>query len=140
MAKKKDEREQFITLREAYGAAHQAAQDESIRQSVRYGSEQNARSWASKGDKSRLEKLYAKQNKLGDSIVGLIAKVSPRGDAWRSGVPAHHLQGKLTWEDVVRPKTEPLSALPPPAWGWSEADVRRHLHGDVVLPPGTEKG
>jgi hypothetical protein len=125
-------------LRARYEAAHRVAQDEAIRQSIKYGGDQNARSWASRGDKTKLEKLYAKQSKLGDAIVDLVVKESPRGQAWMEGAPSHYLHRKLPWEDVVRPAHEPLSALPPAAWGWSEADVKRHFA--PVLPPGTSRG
>jgi hypothetical protein len=129
----------FKTLRERYEAAYRVARDESIRQSIKYGGDSNARAWASRGDKSRLEKLEAKRNKLGDAVVEVIVKASPRGDTWRSGVPVFWLQSKLPWEDVVRPAHEPLSALPPPAWGMSEQDVARQF-APVALPPGTSRG
>lgn len=132
-------REQFEGLRARYEAAYSAARDEQINQAVKYGSEREARSWASRGDKTRLEKLEAKRNKLGDAVVEVIVKASPRGDSWRSGVPVFWLQSKLPWEDVVRPVHEPLSALPPPAWGSSEQDVARQF-APVALPPGTSRG
>ena len=53
--------------------------------------------------------------------------------------PTHYLQGKIPWEDVVRPASEPLSTLPPTAWGWSVAELERHL-GTPVMPPGTSRG
>jgi hypothetical protein len=129
----------FRELRARYELAYRAAQDESIRQSIKYGGDSNARSWASRGDKTKLEGLYKKQNKVGDAIVGLIVKASPRGETWLSGAPSHWLQSKLPWEDVVRPAHEPLSALPPPAWGSSEADVARQF-APVAMPPGTSRG
>lgn len=128
----------FRELRAKYEAAHRVAQDESIRQSIKYGGDQNARSWASRGDKTRLEKLNGRANKVGDAIIDVIVKASPRGDAWLSGTPIHYLREKLPWEDVVRPAHEPLSKLPPPAWGMSEADVARQFA--PVLPPGTSRG
>lgn len=129
----------FKELRARYEAVYRAAQDESIRQAVKYGSEQAARTWASRGDKTKLETLEKRRNKVGDAVVELIVKASPRGDAWRSGVPVFWLQSKLPWEDVVRPAHEPLSKLPPPAWGSSEADVARQF-APVAMPPGTSRG
>lgn len=128
-------KKKFDSLRERYGAAYEAARDEQIRQAVKYGSERDARSWGSRGDKTRLEKLEKKRNKLGSSIVDLIVKTSPRGETWMSGAPSFWLQRELPWEDVIRPASEPLSALPPPAWGWSERDIAAHFA--PVLPPGT---
>lgn len=129
----------FRALRERYEAAYRAARDEQVRQAVKYGSEREARSWASRGDKTKLEGLEKRRNKVGDAIVELVVKASPRGDTWRSGVPVFWLQSKLPWEDVVRPAHEPLSKLPPPAWGSSEADVARQF-APVAMPPGTSRG
>lgn len=129
----------FRDLRAKYEAADRAARDELIRQEIKYGGHSNARSWASRGDKTKLEKLEKAKNKVGDAVLDLITKVSPRGEAFMSGVPTHYLQGKIPWEDVVRPASEPLSTLPPTAWGWSVAELERHL-GTPVMPPGTSRG
>jgi hypothetical protein len=117
----------FDDLRAKFLAAHKAARDEAITQSIKYGSERKARSWASRGEKTRLEKLESKRNKIGDAITGYIVQESPRGEAWKSGVPTYYLYEKLSWDDVIKPANEPLSSLPPPAYGWSEDDIRRHL-------------
>lgn len=109
------------------------------RQAVRYGTERDARAWGSRGDKAKLERLEARRNKLGDAIVDLVVKESPRGQKWMEGAPSTWLHQKLPWEDVARPAHEPLSALPPPAWGWSESDIKRHF-APVALPPGTSRG
>lgn len=120
-------KKRFDALREKYLAAHEAARNEAITQSVKYGSEREARSWASRGEKSRLEKLENRRNKIGDAIIDLIVSESPRGESWKSGVPSHWLKEKLSWEDIVRPENEPLSTVPPAAYGWSESDVKRQL-------------
>ena len=117
----------FDDLRAKFLEAHRAALNETITQSVKYGSEREARSWASRGEKTRLEKLENKRNKIGDAIIEYIVQESPRGEAWKSGVTSHYLHEKLSWDDVMKPSSEPLSNLPPPAYGWSEADIRRHL-------------
>lgn len=117
----------FDTLRAQYKVAYEAARNEAITQSVKYGSEREARSWASRGEKNRLEKLEKKRDRIGDAIVDLIVRESPRGEAWRSGAPVFWLYGETPWEDVVRPADEPLSRVPPPPYGWSEAEVRRHF-------------
>jgi hypothetical protein len=117
----------FDTLRAQYRAAYGAARNEAITQSIKYGSEREARSWASRGEKNRLEKLEKKRDRIGDAIIDLIVRESPRGEAWKTGVPTFWLRADLPWEDVVRPADEPLSRVPPPSFGWSEAEVRRHL-------------
>jgi hypothetical protein len=58
------ERERFEALRAAFVAAHEAARNEAIHQSVKYGTEREARSWASRAEKARLEKLNNKRNKI----------------------------------------------------------------------------
>lgn len=120
-------KKRFDALRAAYLAAGEAARDELITQSVKYGTEREARSWASRGEKTRLEKLEKRRDKAGDALTDLVAAVSPRGEAWKSGVPIRWIRQDLTWDDVVRPAGEPLSAIPPPAFGWSEQEVRHHL-------------
>src|ERR1700690_1240299 len=117
----------FDSLRAAYLAAYRAARDEGIHQSVKYGTERDARSWASKGEKSKLQKLEKKKDKIGDKIIDLIIQESPRGETWLSGVPTMYLRRDLPWEDIVRGKGEPLTILPPSAYGWSAADLKRHL-------------
>jgi hypothetical protein len=117
----------FDTLRAAYLAADRARRDELITQSVKYGTEREARSWASKSEKTKLEKLDKKRDKIGDKIIDLIVKESPRGEMWMSGVPSYWLHEKLSWDDLVRPKGEPLTISPPASYGWTDAEVRRHL-------------
>jgi len=121
-------KKRFESLRAAYDAAYEAARNEVITQSVKYGTERDARNWASRGEKNRLEKLEKKRDKIGDAIVELVVRESPRGEAWKSGVPTFWLRKNLSWEDVKRPASEPLSNVPPAPYGWSEAEVRRHLN------------
>jgi DNA repair protein RadC len=73
--------------------------------------------WAGRGEQSKLETLRARADKIGDKIVDLIVKVSPRGEAWLTGAPAWWLREKLTWEDAIRPANEPLSVQVPAPWG-----------------------
>jgi hypothetical protein len=117
----------FDSLRAAYLAADRAARDEAIHQSVKYGTERDARSWASKGEKSKLQKLEKKKDKIGDKIIDLIIQESPRGEMWMSGAPTSWLREKITWEDVTKTSNEPLTFLPPAPYGWSEAEVKRHF-------------
>jgi len=76
-------------------------------------------SWLKAGEKKKLEQLRDRANKIGDKIIDMIVKVSPRADAWLSGVPSHWLRRDLTWEDMIRPRGESLSVVPPEAWGSS---------------------
>ena len=74
-------------------------------------------SWLSAGQKTRLERLRDASDKVGDKIVDLLVKISPRGEAWLSGAPAYWLRDKLTWEDAIRPTDETLSVEVPAPWG-----------------------
>lgn len=120
-------RKRFDALRVQVLAASEAMRAERIAQSVKYGSEQNARSFASRGEKSRLAKLTKRYSRLGDAVITIIVRESPRAEKWLSGVPTHYLHEKLTWEDVIRPENEPLSVVPPTSFGWSLVEVRQHL-------------
>lgn len=102
-----------------YEKKYAAAQDFQIKLRMKYG-EGNWRHWASRGDQTKLERLEVARDKVGDKIVTLLVKISPRGEAWLSGVPSWWIQSKLTWEDATRPTNEPLSAETPAAWGYRE--------------------
>ena len=131
-------KKRFDALRNRYEVAYKKVQDVEIAQACKYGDIRTARSWASGGEKVQLEKVYRARDKIGRAIVELIVKVSPRGEKWLSGCPTHYLYRKLPWEDVVRPTHEHLSALPPPAWGMSEADVARHFAPAAIEPQGDD--
>ncbi len=79
-------------------------------------------SWLSAGQRKKLESLRNKESKIGDKIVDLLVKVSPRD--WMYGVPAWWVREKLTWEDAIRPKNEPLSVVVPGAYGYPDGTVR----------------
>lgn len=86
-----------------------------IELAVKYGSG-NER-WASRAEKTRQDKLMAAQTRAGDRVMKVLDAVSPRN--WHSGVPWWWVGEKLTWEDAVRPKGEPLSVTPPLSFGSS---------------------
>jgi hypothetical protein len=113
------DRRRWDELHAAYAVARTEADDFRLQLNRKYGSDSNPgwRTWLSKGDSDRLERLEAKVNRVGDKIVDLLVRVSPRGEAWLSGVPAWWIRERLTWEDAVRPADEPLSIEVPLAWG-----------------------
>lgn len=84
-------------------------------------------SWLSKGQKTKLDALRAKKDKIGDKIIDLLVQVSPRGDTWLSGVPAWWLREKLTWEDAIRPTNETLSVVVPGSWGTPDGYMKEQL-------------
>jgi hypothetical protein len=103
-------------LRAQFLAAHEAARAQEIEMRVRYG-DANWRHWASKSDRNKLDKLRERERKIGDKIMALLLRVSPRGDAWRTGAPAYWIYEKLSWEDATRPVNEPLSVVVPAPYG-----------------------
>jgi hypothetical protein len=121
-------KQQFEHLREAFIRADVEARNEIIAQSVKYGTERSARQHASRGEKTRLEKLESKRDKVGNQLVELVVAESPRGETWKSGAPVFWMYRDLPWEDVIQPKDQPLPVLPPAPFGWSEEDVRRHFN------------
>ena len=115
---KANDRARWDKLRADYKVAYEAARDMRLTLERRYGvSDYRARMYASRGEQTKLEKLEARRDKIGDKIVALIVKISPRGDAWLHGAPAFWLRGDLTWEDAVRPKGEPLAVVVPAPYG-----------------------
>ncbi len=110
------DKKRWETLRASFLAAHEAADDLEIEMRVKYG-DQNWRTWSGRGERARLERLEEKASKLGDKLFELLLRVSPRGEAWRTGAPVYWIYSKLSWDDAVRPVTEPLSVVVPAPYG-----------------------
>jgi len=113
---RKQDKDRWDALRARYAVAIEAARAEERRQRIKYG-DASWRAWSSRGDKNLIERLQKRADKIGDSIVELLVKVSPRGEAWLTGAPARWIREKLTWEDAIRPVGEPLSVEVPAPWG-----------------------
>jgi antitoxin (DNA-binding transcriptional repressor) of toxin-antitoxin stability system len=119
MASPATDQRRWDELHAAYELARAVADAYEIPLSVRYGgaSDSSWRSWITKTERDKLDRLRAKVDRIGDKIVELLVRISPRGEAWLSGVPVWWLRERLTWEDAVRPAGEPLSVEVPMAWG-----------------------
>lgn len=98
-------------LRADYLAARREYDDLTIKLDVKYGK----REWASRTEKKKLDQLRKRMDRIGDKMLAMLDQVSPRD--WHSGVPAHWVYGSLSWEDAIRPLSEPLSVTPPLAYG-----------------------
>ena len=137
------DRQRWDALHASYATAIEAARKMQIDQRVKYG-DSNWRTWASRGDRNKLEKLEERANKIGDKIVELLVRISPRGEAWLSGGPAWWIREKLTWEDAVRPVGEALSVEVPAPYGAAHGlreNPLVYVVGDMVtLPAGTKVG
>jgi hypothetical protein len=108
--------------------AREAASEYERQLGSKYGY-QHQRSWLGKGERDKLERLEARTNKIGDKIVELLVRVSPRGETWLSGTPAWWIRQKLSWEDAIRPKDEPLSVVVPGAYGYRDGYVKEQKMG-----------
>lgn len=84
---------------------------------VKYGSGYS-REWCSKGEQAQLLKNTRTYSRECDRMFALL-DASPRN--WREGVPAFWIAESLTYEDAIRPRTEPLSVTPPPAYGYTRS-------------------
>lgn len=110
------DRKRWDSLHASYLAAKQAADTLAVNMRVKY-SDKNWRTWSSRSERTKLEKLEAKRDKLGDKIFQLLLHISPRGEAWRTGAPVYWIYNNLSWEDAVRPTGEPLSVVVPAPYG-----------------------
>ena len=117
-------------LHAAHAVARTAVHDYDRQLGPKYGWSQSWRSWITKTERDKLDRLEAKRDKIGDKIVELLVRVSPRGEAWLSGVPTWWIKEKLTWEDAVRPVDEPLSVEVPLSWG-NTRRLTEESHGEA---------
>jgi hypothetical protein len=108
-------RERFEALRARYldakakwAALHDALGD-------KYGSGYQD-SWLRAGERSALARLRKATERWGDAFTEHVATFSPRD--WSYGVPQAWVREDLTYEDAARPVGEPLSVVPPVAWGY----------------------
>lgn len=105
-------------LHASYATARAAVKDYESSLRPKYGySDPNWRSWITRTERAKFERLEARADRIGDKIVNLIVQISPRGEAWLSGAPAWWIRERLTWEDAIRPTDEPLSVEVPAPWG-----------------------
>jgi hypothetical protein len=75
-------------------------------------------SWMSRGERAKLDKLAARRDRVQSRMFEMTKEFSPRN--WSHGVPAWWIAEKLTFADMIRPISEPLSVTPPLAYGASE--------------------
>lgn len=118
------------TDKKRWGDLHEAlakvrAEQEALESKLRlkYGMNYQT-SWLSNADQTRLEKFRAKADKIGDKIIDMIVRLSPRGEKWLRGVPSWWLREKLTWEDMLRPEGEELSVVVPGARGYPDGFMK----------------
>jgi len=113
------DRRRWDELHASYATKREAARGYERQLSLEYGGshDQNWRMWVPRSKRERLERLEAAADRVGDKIVELLVRVSPRGEAWLTGAPAWWIRERLTWEDAVRPVGEPLSVEVPAPYG-----------------------
>jgi hypothetical protein len=106
-------RKKFDSLRTGYVAARKKADDHERAIDRRYG--RGGIIYATASEMRRHDELRERQRRIGNDLFALIQSISPRN--WESGVPAWWIYEELPFEDVVRPRSEPLSVPPPLAYG-----------------------
>lgn len=107
-------RAKFDALRAAYLIKLKAYDEHSSAMRVKYGPSVHS-TWLSSAERKKSDKLSAQLDAVGDKLFAHIQDISPRD--WSYGVPSHWVLESLTYDDVVRPKSEPLSVTPPMAYG-----------------------
>ena len=113
-------RQRFAELQSKAQQTAKAAQDYAIRLRVKYG-DAYYRGYLGKKATHRLDILQRANTRAVDRFFALLDTIG--GRQFRSGVPCHWLIEKLTYEDAVT--RGQMSAVPPPAWGCSDADMPR---------------
>jgi hypothetical protein len=92
-------------------------------------------SWLTHAQRDKKDRLREKRREIESKILDLLVEISPRGDRWLHGAPAHWLATELTWEDAIRPANEPLSVVVPGSWGSPDGTVRQK-RGTLQMPRG----
>ena len=103
-------REKFEQLRTKYLVAREKWTNLRISFELRYGGRFQT-SWLKAGERNKLDALANARDRVGDTLFAYIQAVSPRD--WSHGVPSHWILEELSYEDVVRPRGEKLSVVPP---------------------------
>ena len=108
------DKKRWDDLHAALAKADEAVEEIEHQFRLKYGHSYQS-SWLKKTDRDKLEKLRDRADKIGEKIFELVDRISPRD--WASGVPSWWVRHDLTWEDMIRPKNEPLSVVPPLSYG-----------------------
>jgi hypothetical protein len=116
------DKKKWDTLHAAYAKAREAESEYDRRLHSKYGRYES--SWLTRTERAKIDALSDRSDKIGDKIVDLLVKISPRGDRWLSGVPSWWIREKLTWEDAIRPIDEPLSVVVPGSYGVPDGTVK----------------
>ena len=125
------DKKRWDDLHAALEKAHEAVSVYDRQLFAHYGRYEN--NWLTKIQRSKLEALHAKEEKIGDKIFELVTKISPRD--WYYGASAWWVRRELTWEDAIRPKSEPLSVVVPGSYGTPDGTVKE----EVQMPRKTSR-
>lgn len=117
------DRKKWDSLHAALAKA-QAAEDAFTTQLTRKYSGRYQSSWLTRTEREKEARLRDNRHAIGSKIVDLVVSISPRGDRWLSGVPSHWIATELTWEDAIRPASEPLSVIVPGSYGYPDGHMK----------------
>lgn len=108
----------FDALRKRYLKAADALANLEIALSAKYGLSSRP-DWYTGAERKKLTALRERIDKATDAFTGHLGRISPRD--WSYGVPVRWICETLSYEDAVRPTSEPLSVRPPLAYGATQA-------------------
>jgi hypothetical protein len=72
----------------------------------------------SRAEERKYDSLKKQVDKADEKMMALLDKISERD--WHHGVPAHWVYTQLSYDDAVKPRSTPLSTVPPVAYGCRE--------------------
>ncbi len=119
------QRAKFDRLRAKYLATREALG--SFRRTIEISHGRWELTWLSRGQRTKYDRLADAVDRAWNQFFTHLQAISPRD--WSSGVPTWWLGEKLSYEDAVRPVTEPLSVTPDLAYGATEPIRRTRTTG-----------
>jgi hypothetical protein len=130
------DRRRWDDLHASYATARAAADEYRSSLQARYGySDPRWQNWITRAERAKLERFEGRADKIGDKIIDLLVRISPRGEAWLTGAPAWWIREKLTWEDAIRPAEEPLSVVAPAPYGSTEGLKEESSYLETPMSP-----
>lgn len=110
------DKDRWNRLQAQYRAVRDQRDTADIEMRVKYHTDSNRwKMYALKREVQRVEKLERACERIAEKLCAMWTRLGKRN--WSSGVPAHWIYTSLTFEDMVRPLSEPLSVVPPLAFG-----------------------
>ena len=110
--------ERFALLQSAAHSKTEIADDYRRELNRRY----QAYNYAPSAKRRKLEAMENAARKAADKFYAFLATITPDGRKWDSGVPCSYLLKGLTYADATT--RGQLAVVPPPAYGYTDQDMR----------------